>query len=253
MLTLWNLTNPSIQPHPFSSSPFRASYRQGNNINFVYFPIIFDPSSFRYHWAQATVSQHSGSLLSLCTICQHTSQKSLKLVSGRKAARYFRERELDDEGGEEREEGREEEGPRIARPLVTNWSVMMRSRKMKMVMMTVMVLVMVMVEREGLRISRPLVTNCWEVVMILKWMSVKMVSIHFIDCKPWCLQGVSIFSVLPPPGLHSTTSPLPLQVDLPFSPPRFSSSFSSIFTIIIVIKALFINDTKGAKDDQLWW
>ena len=33
----------------------------------------------------------------------------------------FRERELDDEGGEEREEGREEEGPRIARPLVTNW------------------------------------------------------------------------------------------------------------------------------------
>ena len=56
---------------------------------------------------------------------------------------HFRERELDDEGVEEREEGREEEGPRIARPLVTNWSVMMmmmimmRSRKMEMIMMMV--------------------------------------------------------------------------------------------------------------------
>ena len=36
--------------------------------------------------------------------------------------KYSRERELDDEGGDEREEGREEEGARIARPLVTNWS-----------------------------------------------------------------------------------------------------------------------------------
>ena len=45
----------------------------------------------------------------------------------------FRERELDEEGErEEREEEREEEGaPRIARPLVTNWFVVV-IRMMKM-------------------------------------------------------------------------------------------------------------------------
>ena len=42
--------------------------------------------------------------------------------SPRLKMKYSRERELDDEGGDEREEGREEEGARIARPLVTNWS-----------------------------------------------------------------------------------------------------------------------------------
>ena len=57
--------------------------------------------------------------------------------------KYSRERELDDEGGDEREEGREEEGPRIARPLVTNWSVMIMA-----MMRMIMIMRMVVMEME---------------------------------------------------------------------------------------------------------